>query len=207
MKLDRRKKSERLYTSLGEMNPALVESARAYRAPKKASAYAAPRRIVAVVLASVLLLSLAILTVFAAVPSLRDLINLPFMKENARKDEVPEGWIGVYTVSDLDRVRDDLDGKYILMNDLTFTEADGTFTPIGTMEAPFMGEFDGNGRVIRGLTIDVTQADAPVLTGYDEDNEEKPFYTIHDVREGYYAGLFGYCGYTSFGTGGYSGVL
>ena len=197
MKLDQRKETERLYTALGDLDPAAVEAARHYR-PKQKGTARSVRRIVSVALAATLLLAVVTLTVFAAVPSLRGIINLPFLAENAQKDTVPEGWIGVYTVSDLNKIRDDLDGKYILMNDITFTEADGPFTPIGTSEESFMGQMDGNGYVIRGLVIEVTQAEPPVLEGemgmYDS-------YTLHDVTASCSAvGLFGYCGYGAIST-------
>ncbi len=79
-----------------------------------------------------------------------------------RLDEVPEGWIGVYTAQDLDRVRDGRWEDYILMNDIEFTEADfaeggafeGGWEPIGTHQQPFRGTFNGNGHVVRGLRID-----------------------------------------------------
>ena len=191
MKKNKKKPAERLYTALGDLDPALVESARGYRPPRKSAAPTA-RRITAMILAATLLLGLLTLTVFAAVPALRGIINMPFLNENAQKDEVPEGWTGIYTVSDLDRIRDNLNGKYILMNDLAFTESDGAFTPIGTQAEPFMGQFDGNGYVIRNLTIDVTQPE-PMISLYEDR-------TAHDVTETCNVGLFGYCGYATMGT-------
>lgn len=198
MKFDQRKQSERLYTALGELDPALVESARGYRAPKRASVAPVIRRVAAVALVATLLLATVTITVFAAVPSLRGIINLPFLDKNARKDTVPDGWVGIYTVADLDRVRDDLDGRYILMSDLTFTEADGTFTPIGTMEEPFMGEFDGNGHVIRGLTIDVALEAPPVLEGTFQTAQGEVPHEYHKITTASFVGLFGYCGFNTY---------
>ena len=37
--------------------------------------------------------------------------------------EVPEGYVGVYTIEDLYCVRNDLTANYILMNDIDLTEA------------------------------------------------------------------------------------
>ncbi|NLP51855.1 bacterial Ig-like domain-containing protein [Bacillus sp. RO1] len=75
--------------------------------------------------------------------------------------EVPEGYIGIYTVEDLNDIRSNLTGKYILMEDLDLTAAtaeggefyrDGAgWEPIGTDPEPFRGIFDGNGYSIKGL--------------------------------------------------------
>ena len=79
--------------------------------------------------------------------------------------EVPEGYTGIYTKADLDAVRNNLAGNYILMNDIVFTEADfadgGDFynegagwAPIGNSPASssFTGTFDGNGYTIKIYT-------------------------------------------------------
>lgn len=65
---------------------------------------------------------------------------------------VPEGYIGIYTAEDLYNIRNNLSGKYILMNDidLSFYE---NWEPIGTLEEPFTGELDGNGYHISSLKI------------------------------------------------------
>jgi hypothetical protein len=67
---------------------------------------------------------------------------------------------------DLDAVRDDLGGSYLLMNDLNATTAGYMelasaaanggmgWEPIGTAEEGFTGSFDGQGHEIRGLFID-----------------------------------------------------
>ena len=81
------------------------------------------------------------------------------------KTEVPEGYKGIYSKADLNNVRNDLGGKYILMCDLVFTDADynesGAYyndgqlwEPIGaSAETPFAGVFDGNNYVIRNLQV------------------------------------------------------
>ena len=38
--------------------------------------------------------------------------------------EIPEGYTPIYTTEDLDNIRLNMSGKYILMNDLLFTAAD-----------------------------------------------------------------------------------
>ena len=66
---------------------------------------------------------------------------------------VPEGYIGIYSAEDLDRVRDNLGGKYILMNDIDLSSF-ANWDPIGDKGAAFTGVFDGNGHVVKNLTID-----------------------------------------------------
>lgn len=71
----------------------------------------------------------------------------------------------IYTKEDLNNIRKDLSGSYLLMNDIEFTEQDfaqgGAFyndgfgwIPIGAVvKEAFTGEFNGNGYTISGLTI------------------------------------------------------
>lgn len=91
-------------------------------------------------------------------------------------DEVPEGYIGVYTKDDLYDVRSNPSAKYIQMADIEFTAEDFTedgdfynmgqgWNPIGTSSTPFTGTYDGNGHVIRGLQITSTK-DYQGLFGY-----------------------------------------
>ncbi len=197
MKTNRIEKAERLFCTLGDLDPHTLRSAADYAPP--AAGKGNYRRIFMVVLAATLSLCLVTLTVFAAVPSLRRMLNLPFLSEGGRKDFVPEGWVGVYTVEDLDNIRNDLDGKYILMNDLTFADGAAPFTPIGSRETPFVGQLDGNGHVIRGLVIEAEQEMPAIKTG----DRYKPghgtvYCTYYDVNEKIGSplcvGLFGYCG-------------
>lgn len=119
----------------------------------------------------------------AAGPIIRNLINTRTAQQSVvQLDEVPEGWIGVYTVEDLDAVRDDCEANYILMADLTFVPEDfedggrfaGGWEPIGTDRHPFIGTFNGNGHVIRGLYVTNTKEIA-----------------VEETKN--YVGLFGYC--------------
>ena len=197
MKSNKNEQAERLFTALGDLDPKTVASAAAYK--PQATRKGSGRRILVAVLAATLCVCLVTLTVFAAVPSLRGMLNLPFLSESERQETVPEGWVGIYTVEDLDNIRNDLDGQYILMNDLTFADGDAPFNPIGSRQEPFTGQFDGNGHVIRGLVIEVEQETPEIkegehyIPGYGATNG-----TYYDVSEnvGYplCVGLFGYCG-------------
>ncbi len=82
---------------------------------------------------------------------------------------VPEGYIGIYTAEDLYNIRNNLSGKYILMNDIDLSVYEN-WEPIGSKETPFTGEFDGNGYNISYLSIN----------------------TVSDKEENHYFGLFGY---------------
>ncbi len=90
--------------------------------------------------------------------------------------EVPEGYVGVYTKDDLDYVRMNMSGKYILMNDIVFEDKDfekgGDFynsgkgwSPIGTSSTNFNGTFDGNGYAIKNLYINAPEQDYIGLFG------------------------------------------
>lgn len=78
-------------------------------------------------------------------------LSIAFAAE--KETAVPDGYTGVYTAEDLDNIRNNLSGKYILMNDIDLSSY-GNWNPIGTSEAPFTGELDGNGYSVCGMTID-----------------------------------------------------
>ncbi len=73
--------------------------------------------------------------------------SVPMARANTA--DVPAGYIGIYTTADFDNIRNDPAGKYILMNDINFSEVTN-FTPISL----FTGILDGNGLSIHNLTID-----------------------------------------------------
>ena len=66
--------------------------------------------------------------------------------------EIPDGYTPIYTAEDLNDIRNNLDGKYILMNDIDLSAYEN-WEPIGTLSEPFTGEFDGNGKSVLNLTI------------------------------------------------------
>jgi len=73
------------------------------------------------------------------------------------QDTVPTGWIGVYTVDDLNSIRNNMAGKYILMKDIDLNIAPYNtgvgWSPIGTSSLEFTGQIDGNGYDINNLYI------------------------------------------------------
>ena len=77
----------------------------------------------------------------------------------------------VKTLAELQAVQNDLDGHYILMNDIDASETTtwnngGGFYPIGSAATPFTGAFDGNGKTITGLVINRPTAENVGLFGY-----------------------------------------
>lgn len=86
-------------------------------------------------------------------------------------DRVPEGYTPIYTVDDLYAINNDLNGQYILMNDLDLSEATAPggkydfrgngWMPIGGGdtygEGEFNGIFEGNEHTITGLRIDIQE--------------------------------------------------
>ena len=58
--------------------------------------------------------------------------------------------IPIYTIEDLDGVRNNLPGSFVLMNDIDMADIDD-WKPIGSFEYPFTGVFDGGGYEITGL--------------------------------------------------------
>ena len=70
---------------------------------------------------------------------------------------VPEGYTAIATPAELDAVRDNLAGKYILVNDIDLSGW-GNWVPIGYLtdyaSQEFTGVFDGNGKTIRGMRME-----------------------------------------------------
>lgn len=104
-----------------------------------------------ILIAAALIAALTLAAV--AAPMIANYLNVRLLTETTgRKTEVPEGWIGIYDAAGLNAVRYDLNAKYILMADIDLSGYD-SWTPIGSREEPFKGAFDGNGRVVRNMTV------------------------------------------------------
>ena len=107
---------------------------------------------------SVLAASLAVVMVTAAAASsnLFGWLTFPFTRESGQLTEVPEGYVGIYTEADLDLIREDPDGNFILMSDIDLGGKE--HTPIGDYLNPFDGKFNGNGHIISNFTITASGA-------------------------------------------------
>ena len=134
-------------------------------------------RIVLIAAALVVALTLAAV----AAPMLVNYLNVRLLTETTgQKTTVPDGWIGIYNAAELDAVRYGLTGKYILMADIDLSGWDN-WTPIGSREEPFKGAFDGNGFVVRNMSVV-----RGVKAGFT-DGDYGPTAPYQ-----YYLGLFGY---------------
>lgn len=79
--------------------------------------------------------------------------------------EIPYGYIAIYTPEDLNNIRNNLKGNYILMNDIDLSNW-GNWASIGNETNPFSGILDGNGYIITSLTIDAKDKNHIGLFGY-----------------------------------------
>lgn len=121
---------------------------------KKSKARFNAKRILAVAVAAVLSVCLLCTAVYAAVPEFRAFINIKILYPEASAIEI-------YTLDQLDAVRNDRSANYRLMADIAIPPEEyekggrfeGGFTPIGSFEEPFVGIFDGNGHTIYGLKV------------------------------------------------------
>ncbi len=109
-------------------------------------------------LVSLIAASLAVIMVSAAAASsvVWGWLPFPFTRNSYQLTEVPEGYVGIYTEADLDLIRNDPDGNFILMEDIDLGGKE--HTPIGDYLNPFDGKFNGNGHVISNFTITASGA-------------------------------------------------
>ncbi len=79
-------------------------------------------------------------------------------QESNDESAIPEGYTPIYDISGLYAIRNDLKGKYILMNDIDMSkntelyDTGNGWVPIGD-SSPFSGEFNGNGYHIKNMKI------------------------------------------------------
>ena len=104
------------------------------------------------------------------------------------------GAIEIRTQADLENIRNDLSGDYVLAANITLT---GNWEPIGTRDDPFEGTFDGGAYTISGMKI-ITLTDAKEPAGFFGYVYGAEIYNLHltdvDINvETYHAG--GIAGY------------
>ncbi len=84
----------------------------------------------------------------------------------SEEEAIAQGYTVIKTAEDLLKINDDLSGKYILMNDIDMVSVTD-FVPIGGSNG-FAGIFDGNGFVIKNLTINDTSSEYVGLFGMNQ---------------------------------------
>ena len=67
-------------------------------------------------------------------------------------DDSINNYIAIENIEDLKKIQNNLNGNYVLVNDLDLSSCDD-FITIGTENHPFTGSFDGNGHTISNLTV------------------------------------------------------
>ena len=83
--------------------------------------------------------------------------NWDFIVPVTHQTTVPAGYTAIRTAQDLDNVRNNLSGNYILMNNIDLSEW-GNWVPIGVYKNEadiFSGILDGNGFIISNLSVSV----------------------------------------------------
>ena len=86
---------------------------------------------------------------------LGSLDNKGFIVPVNQKTTVPTGYVGIYTAQDLNNIRNNLSGNYILMDNIDLSSW-GNWIPIGTSNQPFRGSVDGNGFSVKNLRVNIT---------------------------------------------------
>jgi hypothetical protein len=87
--------------------------------------------------------------------------NWDFINPVTHQKTAPSGYTGISTPQQLNDVRNNLSGKYILMGDIDLASW-GNWVPIGDESNAFSGELDGNGYVIKNMTINITTSNSVI---------------------------------------------
>lgn len=131
------------------------------------------RRPLGVMVTAVILAGLLIIGGVAAIPEIVKRLNATQLTDQSyRITEIPTGWVGIYTLDDLELLRnaDYRSTDFILMNDIEIPDAEyavggryeNGFEPLGIYEITedsesansfFEGDFNGNGYTVRNLKI------------------------------------------------------
>ena len=88
----------------------------------------------------------------------------------SEKEAIAQGYTVIKTAQDLDNIRNNLNGKYILMDDIDLSSF-SNWDPIGNDSIHFTGTLEGNGFVIENLTINRSYGRDIGLFGYIDNAE------------------------------------
>ena len=85
------------------------------------------------------------------------------IKPLTEQEAIAQGYTVIKTADELQAMENNVSGKYILMNDIDL--AGYSWTAVGTSSDHFSGEFNGNGYVIKNLTVNQSGLDYQGLFG------------------------------------------
>ncbi len=85
------------------------------------------------------------------------------IKPLTEQEAIAQGYTVIKTADELQAMENNVSGKYILMNDIDL--AGYSWTAVGTSSDLFSGEFNGNGYVIKNLTVNQSGLDYQGLFG------------------------------------------
>ena len=85
------------------------------------------------------------------------------IKPLTEQEAIAQGYTVIKTADELQAMENNVSGKYILMNDIDL--AGYSWTAVGTSSDIFSGEFNGNGYVIKNLTVNQSGLDYQGLFG------------------------------------------
>ncbi len=139
-------------------------------ADRNTSHTASSRRPIGISVTAVVLACLLMISAVAAIPEIVKRLNAPeIMENNYKLTEVPDGWVGIYTLDDLEKLRrkEYQNTNFILMNDIVIPDsaygADGCyangFQPLGIYAnetdppSVYTGNFNGNGYTVSNLKL------------------------------------------------------
>ena len=112
----------------------------------------------------------------------------------SEEEAIAQGYTVIKTAQDLDNIRNNLSGKYILMNDIDLSSY-SNWDPIGENNASaFNGILDGNGYTISNLTINRPNENYVGLFGVIKGSVEIKNLSLENIDiygENYVGGLAG----------------
>lgn len=192
--------TEKIEATAGKLTESEIDAklAKITGAKKRTSTRFKKRKLIVSLIAASLAVVMTVAV--AATPALWGWLTFPFTRESGQLTEVPEGYVGIYSEADLDLIRENPDGNFILMADIDLSGKE--HTPIGDYRNPFDGKFNGNGHVISNFTI--TASGAAIWEAVSEEELRARFDAQQKKLNGgkYMIDVFNLPAYSIFGIDG-----
>ena len=132
---------------------------------------------------------------------------------NVSQNVIPKGYIGISNCTGLQAIQNNLTANYVLTNDLDCSDTrnwngGAGFIPIGGLNNPFIGMFNGNSHIINGLYIHGSGNYIGLFSFTQQANLSNLFFINSIVSGGNHTGtLVGLANLTSFSNIGVSGSV